>query len=75
MRGKKTDGKCVEPFDPALVYWGDYTEANAWHYTWFVPHDVPGLIELMGGDEKRLASSTRSSRGRRNAASIPDMRA
>ena len=29
-----------------------YTEANAWQYTPFVPQDIEGLIELMGGDEK-----------------------
>lgn len=40
-------GAWLEPFDPTAT-WG-FTEANAWIYTWFVPHDVPGLIELMGG--------------------------
>ena len=30
---------------------GDYTEGNAWQYTWHVQHDVPGLIELFGGKE------------------------
>jgi len=28
----------------------DYVEGNAWQFTWFVPHDVNGLIELMGKD-------------------------
>jgi len=28
-----------------------YTESNAWQYLWYVPHDVAGLIELMGGKE------------------------
>ena len=32
-----------------------YTEANAWHYEFFVPHDVPGLIEKLGGDAKFVA--------------------
>ena len=27
---------------------GDYTEGNAWQYTWHVQHDVRGLIELFG---------------------------
>jgi predicted alpha-1,2-mannosidase len=53
MRGKKTDGKWVEPFTPtdSNHNTGEYTEGNAWQWTWFVPHDVPGLIELFGGRE------------------------
>ena len=31
---------------------GDYTEGNAWQYTWHVQHDVEGLIDLFGGKEK-----------------------
>ena len=30
----------------------DYCEGTAWQWTWFVPHDVDGLISLMGGSEK-----------------------
>ena len=33
---------------------GDYTEGNAWQYTWHVQHDVPGLINLFGGEEPFL---------------------
>ena len=33
---------------------GDYTEGNAWQYTWHVQHDVPGLIALFGGEEPFL---------------------
>ncbi len=29
----------------------DYVEANAWQFSWFVPHDLKGLISLMGKDE------------------------
>jgi len=50
MRGKK-NGKWREPFDPLAVN-GDYTEANAWEYGFFVPQDLTGLINLMGGDKK-----------------------
>jgi predicted alpha-1,2-mannosidase len=50
MRAKKTDGTFREPFDPLFAqYGGDYTEGNAWQYTWYVPHDPKGLIDLMGG--------------------------
>ncbi len=50
MRAKK-NGKWIEPFDPYSVS-GNYTEANAWQYSFFVPQDVNGLIKLMGGDAK-----------------------
>jgi predicted alpha-1,2-mannosidase len=51
-RPKNADGKWFSPFDPSFIGNGDdrhYTEANAWQYTWFVPHDVQGLINLEGG--------------------------
>lgn len=50
MRGRFADGKWRDPFDPRELVWADYTEATSWNYTWFVPQDVAGLIELMGGD-------------------------
>lgn len=54
MRPRRTDGTWKSPFDPAGLAHaessgGDYTEGNAWQYTWHVQHDVPGLIKLMGG--------------------------
>ena len=50
MRGRNADGSFQEPFSP--YKWGDaFTEGNAWHYTWSVFHDVPGLIEAMGGED------------------------
>lgn len=53
MRARKADGTWREPFDPLYSqYGGDYTEGNAWQYSWFVPHDVNGLINLMGGGKK-----------------------
>jgi predicted alpha-1,2-mannosidase len=52
MRGRNPDGGWVTPFDPAKYNFSDYTEANAWQYTFFVPHNTPALIEAMGGDEK-----------------------
>ena len=56
MRARKTDGTFREPFDPLYAqYGGDYTEGNAWQYTWYVPHDAQGLIDLMGGREKFAA--------------------
>ena len=55
-RGKKKDGQWREPFFPfsyAHDYktGGDYTEGNAWQYTWHVLQDVDGLIAELGGKE------------------------
>ena len=50
MRGRNADGSFQEPFSP--YKWGDaFTEGNAWHYTWSVFHDVPALMEAMGGED------------------------
>ncbi|MEW6512281.1 MAG: GH92 family glycosyl hydrolase [Bacteroidota bacterium] len=51
MRGRNLDGSWVTPFDPrfSTSMQPEYTEGNAWQYTWFVPHDLQGLITLMGG--------------------------
>ncbi|MDE6265611.1 MAG: GH92 family glycosyl hydrolase [Paramuribaculum sp.] len=59
MRPRLADGSWKAPFDPSGVSHaestgGDYTEGNAWQYTWHVQHDVPGLIELFGGEEPFL---------------------
>lgn len=56
MRGRNSDGSWFTPFDKFKVSHagtggGNYTEANAWQYTWHVQHDIPGLIDLMGGNE------------------------
>lgn len=52
MRGRLSNGDWAEPFDPVLVERpGNYVEGNAWQWSWFVPHDMDGLIALMGGKE------------------------
>lgn len=48
MRGRRPNGSWAEPFDPKETF-GFYREGNAWHYLWLVPHDIEGLINLMGG--------------------------
>ncbi|MDW3194967.1 MAG: GH92 family glycosyl hydrolase [Cytophagales bacterium] len=50
MRAKDETGNFKEPFDPLAYHPEDYTEANAWQYHWFAPHDIPGLIEMSGGE-------------------------
>lgn len=53
MRGRDSKGNWREPFNPfhAVHRMDDYTEGNAWQYTWQVQHDVPGLIKLFGGNK------------------------
>ncbi len=54
MRGKLSNGAWKLPFDPLHSEHGfdaEYTEGNAWHYAWFVPHDVGGLVEAYGGKQ------------------------
>ncbi|KRG64604.1 sugar hydrolase [Stenotrophomonas humi] len=56
MRARKRDGSFREPFDPsASGYGSDYTEGNAWQYSWYVPQDVAGLAAAHGGNEKLMA--------------------
>ncbi|MDO4164283.1 MAG: GH92 family glycosyl hydrolase [Bacteroides sp.] len=54
MRGLSSDGRFSTPFDPFYTApgKGDYTEGNAWQYAWLVPHDVHGLIDLFGCEER-----------------------
>lgn len=66
LQPKLKNGKFMEPFNPTdssneLGWNGSggvgYVEGNAWRYSWFVPHDMPGLIKLYGGEKvfiKRL---------------------
>lgn len=52
MRGRLNDGSWITPFDPASVQRpSNYVEGNAWQWAWFVPQDVEGLMELVGGQK------------------------
>ncbi len=53
MRGLDSKGNWRTPFSPRSSNHrnDDYCEGTAWQWTWFVPHDVDGLVELMGGRE------------------------
>jgi hypothetical protein len=53
MRAKMNE-TWFTPFDPAEVNF-NYTEANAWQYSFYVPQDITGLMNLMGGAEKFAA--------------------
>ena len=53
MRPKDSNGNFKEGFDP-LAWDEDYTESSAWQATFAVPHDLKGLAQCMGGDDKLL---------------------
>ncbi len=53
FRGKLSDSSWRKPFDPVASSHrdDDFCEGNAWQYLWLVPHDVEGLVNLIGGKE------------------------
>lgn len=53
MRGLDSKGEWRSPFNPRASNHrsDDYCEGNAWQWTWFTPHDIEGLVKLMGGEE------------------------
>ena len=53
MRGVNTDGSWKVPFNPRYSNHrkDEYVEGNAWQWSWFVPHDVAGLMALHGGKD------------------------
>ncbi|RST30683.1 glycoside hydrolase family 92 protein [Sphingomonas ginkgonis] len=56
LRARLSTGAFRTPFDPTAINYGsDYTEGNAWQYSWFVPQDQAGLFRLLGGDAKTVA--------------------
>lgn len=54
VRGRISSTLWREPFSPFISRHmkDDFTEGNAWQYTWLAPQDVHGLIQLLGGDKK-----------------------
>lgn len=54
MNGFSSQGSFRRPFDPFFSSYGecDWVEGNSWQYSFFVPHDVQGLINLYGGSEE-----------------------
>ncbi|HEV2621757.1 MAG TPA: GH92 family glycosyl hydrolase [Frateuria sp.] len=50
FRGRTADGRWIAPFDPREPYYNFMMkEASGWSTLWLVPHDVQGLIDLLGG--------------------------
>jgi len=56
VRGRISNTQWREPFSPFVSRHmkDDFTEGNAWQYTWLAPQDVHGLIQMLGGDKPFL---------------------
>ncbi len=54
IKGLSSTGERRTPFNPfrSAHRADDFTEGNAWQYTWLVPHDVHGLVKTFGGEAK-----------------------
>lgn len=53
MRGRLANGQWVKSFNPQHPYYEYmYREANAWQSTFYVPHDISGLIKLFGSKKR-----------------------
>jgi len=60
MRGKDSKGNWRQDFDPIVATSpmnnpGDYTEANAYQYSWAAQHDTDGMAELFGSRKAMIA--------------------
>jgi predicted alpha-1,2-mannosidase len=78
VRGRMSDGSWRSGFDPLYSHHfnSDFTEGNAWQYTWLVPHDIEGLITLFGSRElflQRLDSLFRVKEDVKGEYASPDI--
>jgi predicted alpha-1,2-mannosidase len=83
LRPRGSDGSWLTPFDPLRTEgsgsWSGsggpgYVEGNAWDYTWFVPHDIAGLMSLFGGPEPFAAKLSEGfAAGRFTMSNEPDI--
>ncbi|MCD6322721.1 MAG: GH92 family glycosyl hydrolase [Clostridiales bacterium] len=75
MRPRNGDGSFIEPFDPLSKK--GFCEGNSWGYSYYVPHDIPGLIELMGGEKafvKKLSEAFEAAKEMNYYAGKPELR-
>lgn len=52
VRPRMKDGSWKRPFDLMDTHGQGFIEGNSWNYSFYVPHDVDGLIDAMGGDRR-----------------------
>jgi len=51
IRPKKIDGSLRIPFDPLSTHGQGFIEGNSWNYSFYIPHDIPYFISLLGGEQ------------------------
>lgn len=76
MRGRLSQAQWRTPFNPFTSNKkSDFTEGNAWQYTWLVPQDVEGLITLLGGEQrfKQKLDSLFTAQGSMGDETAPDI--
>ena len=77
MRGRVSPTAWRTPFDPfsSVHEKSDFTEGNAWQYTWLVPQDVEGLVALLGGEKpfSQKLDSLFTVKGNMGAEASPDI--
>ncbi len=75
MRPVMESGEWSTPFDPynAIHETGNYTEGNAWQWTWFAPHDIPGLKYEMGGEAAFMTNLDATFTANQTGEETPDM--
>ncbi|NJN26073.1 MAG: glycoside hydrolase family 92 protein [Cyclobacteriaceae bacterium] len=52
IRPRLKNGEWVDSFNPTKEELNSFTEGNSWHYTFMVPHDIPGIMDLLGGENQ-----------------------
>ncbi len=52
VTSKHSDGSWVKNYNLLSTHGEGFIEGNSWNYSFYVPHDVDGMIELMGGDRQ-----------------------
>ena len=75
MRPVMESGEWSTPFDPynAIHETGNYTEGNAWQWTWFAPHDIAGLKYEMGGEAAFMTNLDATFTANQTGEETPDM--
>ncbi|MCG9680230.1 GH92 family glycosyl hydrolase [Vibrio sp. Isolate24] len=75
MRPVMIDETFMDPFDPYGTEHetGNYTEGNAWQWTWFVPHDIAGLKAIMGGEAQFQSNLEATFTAESEGTETPDM--
>jgi predicted alpha-1,2-mannosidase len=51
IRPKKNDGSWKVPFDPLSTHGQGFIEGNSWNYSFYIPHDIPHFISMLGGEQ------------------------